>query len=54
MPGAGTSRCHAPTSVWSFAYVTIDRPAVLNALDSRTHAELSAAWDAVERASCRD
>ncbi|GAA1770491.1 enoyl-CoA-hydratase DpgD [Luedemannella helvata] len=30
------------------AYVTLNRPAVLNALDLRTHAELAAAWDDVE------
>jgi dehydration protein DpgD len=30
------------------AYVTIDRPAVLNAMDLRTHEELAAAWDDFE------
>jgi dehydration protein DpgD len=30
------------------ARVTIDRPAVLNALDLRTHAELGEIWDDVE------
>ncbi|MEV4140949.1 enoyl-CoA-hydratase DpgD [Dactylosporangium sp. NPDC049742] len=30
------------------AYVTIDRPAVLNAMDLRTHEELSAVWDDFE------
>lgn len=30
------------------AWVTIDRPAVLNAMDLRTHGELGEAWDAVE------
>lgn len=31
------------------ARVTIDRPAVLNAVDRRTHDELAAIWDSVER-----
>lgn len=31
------------------AYVTLNRPAVLNALDLRTHAALAEAWDEVER-----
>lgn len=31
------------------AYVTIDRPAVLNALDVRTHEELADIWDDFER-----
>lgn len=30
------------------AYVTIDRPAVLNAMDQRTHEELAAVWDDFE------
>ncbi|MFC0527571.1 enoyl-CoA-hydratase DpgD [Phytohabitans kaempferiae] len=30
------------------AYVTLDRPAVLNALDLRTHEELAEVWDDVE------
>lgn len=30
------------------AYVTLDRPEVLNAMDLRTHEELAAAWDDVE------
>lgn len=30
------------------AYVTLDRPAVLNATDLRTHEELAAVWDDVE------
>ncbi len=30
------------------AHVTIDRPAVLNALDLRTHEELAAVWDDFE------
>lgn len=30
------------------AYVTLDRPAVLNAMDLRTHEELAAVWDDVE------
>jgi crotonobetainyl-CoA hydratase/dehydration protein DpgD len=31
------------------AYVTLDRPEVLNALDTRTHEELAAAWDVCEQ-----
>jgi dehydration protein DpgD len=31
------------------ARITIDRPAVLNAMDLRTHEELAAAWDDFER-----
>jgi dehydration protein DpgD len=31
------------------AYVTLDRPEVLNALDLRTHEELAVVWDEVER-----
>ena len=34
-------RCHV-------GYVTLDRPAVLNAMDLRMHEELAAVWDAVE------
>jgi enoyl-CoA hydratase/carnithine racemase len=30
------------------AYVTLDRPAVLNAMDLRTHEELAAVWDDFE------
>ena len=30
------------------AYITLDRPEVLNAMDQRMHAELAAAWDEVE------
>ncbi|MEO3808646.1 enoyl-CoA-hydratase DpgD [Sphaerisporangium sp. B11E5] len=30
------------------AYVTLDRPEVLNAMDGRTHEELAAVWDEVE------
>ncbi|MFJ7280378.1 enoyl-CoA-hydratase DpgD [Kitasatospora sp. NPDC098663] len=30
------------------AYVTLDRPEVLNAMDQRTHEELAAIWDDVE------
>jgi dehydration protein DpgD len=30
------------------AYVTLDRPAVLNAMDRRMHAELAVVWDDVE------
>jgi dehydration protein DpgD len=30
------------------AYVTLDRPAVLNAMDQRTHTELAAVWDDIE------
>jgi dehydration protein DpgD len=30
------------------AYVTLDRPAVLNAMDLRMHEELASAWDEVE------
>ncbi|MFE7561237.1 enoyl-CoA-hydratase DpgD [Kitasatospora sp. NPDC057500] len=30
------------------AYVTLDRPEVLNAMDRRTHEELAAVWDDVE------
>lgn len=30
------------------AYVTLDRPEVLNAMDLRTHEELGAVWDDVE------
>jgi enoyl-CoA hydratase/carnithine racemase len=30
------------------AHVTLDRPAVLNAMDLRMHAELAAVWDDVE------
>lgn len=31
------------------AYVTLDRPAVLNAMDLRTHEELAVIWDDVEK-----
>ena len=30
------------------AYVTLDRPAVLNAMDARMHAELAEVWDDFE------